>query len=1069
MDSEVETEHTESSGNFRGGLSELWDISPSIEGNYIKRLEVSSSDSFTITEHGGEKRLTTATMSCGVVGAEQETSDLLYHLEEQSDSVNGKWLGHTNVLPSDVLSSLSGTFSFAQEDEHNKGLRLPQIGAVHAVMGHLTASLEPATVVMPTGTGKTETMLSLFCAIKPKCLLVVVPTDALRDQIAKKFEILGVLQEFGIIQPTVLRPFVGKIKHGFDTDLGAKGFVEGSNVIVTTPNALLQSPEEVWKTLLRNCSHMFIDEAHHIGAKTWRQIRDEFTGKPVVQFTATPYRNDGINIGGRLIYNFPLKKAQQQGYFCKIKYIGVVDFEDADRAIASRAIECLREDLANDLNHLVMARAKTVDRAKQLIAIYEELAPDLKPVIVYNKLSPEQRRDAFRALESRESRIVVCVDMMGEGFDMPSLKIAAIHDPHKTLGITLQFIGRFARVGNSSLGEATAIVNRSDPQHDKRLRELYAENTDWNYIIQDLSAEAVGEQEELGFFSDGFGGSLPDEVSLQNLSPKMSAVVYKTQTTEWHPERLKDHFKERLVTNPLPINTNENIVWLVAKTVSTVRWGEVKTLENVDYGFLALYWDRSKQLLYINSSSNDGVYEDIAKKVCGENVELYRGTNVYRTLAAVSRRVPTNIGLKDIRDKSFQLIVSPNTDEALTTADRSTKTQTNIFASGFDDKSGERINMGASVKGRIWTRRSALSLKQWMEWCDYVGAKLKDNTIDVQEVMAGFIIPEAVESRPELIPLALEWPSDAFLNTSENIQLKIDGEYCSLVDAELTITVFNDSGAIPFNVSTPSGKIASYELTIEQGKMNFRATQNPAEVVANRTSMTFAEYLQNQGLRVIFEQEITLEPDMLLYKPKEALPTFDAHKLQVIDWTGIDIHKESQGQERDQSSIQARAANYIEGLNNWDVIIDDDGSGEMADIVAMKIDGKRLLVNLVHCKFSHGDRPGSRVVDLYEVCGQAQKSVSRRRKYELFIANLIRREKKRQKDGKNGILKGSAQDLQKIADQAAYLMPKFAITIVQPGVSKAAVSDSQLEILGATESYIKHTGGGTPLDVIVSA
>ena len=40
---------------------------------------------------------------------------------------------------------------------------------------------------------------------------------------------------------------------------------------------------------------------------------------------------------------------------------------------------------------------------------------------------------------------MVCVDMLGEGFDLPALKVAAIHDPHKSLGVTLQFVGRFAR------------------------------------------------------------------------------------------------------------------------------------------------------------------------------------------------------------------------------------------------------------------------------------------------------------------------------------------------------------------------------------------------------------------------------------------------------------------------------------------------------------------------------------------------------------------------------------------------------------------------------------------------
>lgn len=71
------------------------------------------------------------------------------------------------------------------------GLRRPQIGALHAALAHATRSTEPATIVMPTGTGKTETMLALNARQQFDRLLVVVPTDALREQIAGKFETLA--------------------------------------------------------------------------------------------------------------------------------------------------------------------------------------------------------------------------------------------------------------------------------------------------------------------------------------------------------------------------------------------------------------------------------------------------------------------------------------------------------------------------------------------------------------------------------------------------------------------------------------------------------------------------------------------------------------------------------------------------------------------------------------------------------------------------------------------------------------------------------------------------------------
>src|SRR3712207_7840310 len=49
---------------------------------------------------------------------------------------------------------------------------------------------------MPTGTGKTDTMIAILVSQRAK-VLIVVPTDALRTQIADKFLTLGVLKDPG--------------------------------------------------------------------------------------------------------------------------------------------------------------------------------------------------------------------------------------------------------------------------------------------------------------------------------------------------------------------------------------------------------------------------------------------------------------------------------------------------------------------------------------------------------------------------------------------------------------------------------------------------------------------------------------------------------------------------------------------------------------------------------------------------------------------------------------------------------------------------------------------------------
>jgi hypothetical protein len=95
----------------------------------------------------------------------------------------------------------------------------------------------------------------------------------------------------------------------------------------------------------------------------------------------------------------------------------------------------------------------------------------------------------------------------------------------------------------------------------------------------------------------------------------------------------------------------------------------------------------------------------------------------------------------------------------------------------------------------------------------------------------------------------------------------------------------------------------------------------------------------------------------------------------------------------------------------WEVVLDDDGTGEIADLVFLRRDGNRLEILLAHCKYSGGNAPGARVGDLYEVCGQAAKCHKARSDVELTIRRAIRREQARQRNGLKGLIVGTIDTL----------------------------------------------------------
>ena len=170
-----------------------------------------------------------------------------------------------------------------------------------------------------------------------------------------------------------------------------------------------------------------------------------------MQFTATPFREDGRALDGDIIFKYPLKRAQQEGYFKPIHFEPVIAFnrKRSDEAIATKAVEQLQIDA--EKGHILMARVETVARANEVFRLYSRY-PEFKPVQLHTGVKSLRQREAIRRqILTGESRIVVCVDMLGEGFDLPELKIAAFHDIRKTLAVTLQLAGRFTR-GQCRLG-----------------------------------------------------------------------------------------------------------------------------------------------------------------------------------------------------------------------------------------------------------------------------------------------------------------------------------------------------------------------------------------------------------------------------------------------------------------------------------------------------------------------------------------------------------------------------------------------------------------------------------------
>jgi hypothetical protein len=342
-------------------------------------------------------------------------------------------------------------------------------------------------------------------------------------------------------------------------------------------------------------------------------------------------------------------------------------------------------------------------------------------------------------------------------------------------------------------------------------------------------------------------------------------------------------------------------------------------------------------------------------------------------------------------------------------------------------------------------------------------------------MLSNALIPKQLVSRPTLIPLSIEWPEEFYERNEESIYVEIQGKRVPFFEASLELTSETRTEPIRFLVKAEA-ESAEYEVKFSASGVEYSPTSAKFVQILSgpglRKRLLLSDWFKREWPTIRYESGAHSTDDQLFERSLAVQKPFQLDKIDVWDWTGVNLKHESQKEDKRADSIQFRVIKRLLELDanvGYDVIFDDDNGYEAADIVAIKVVEQKLKVDLIHCKFSTEPTPGGRVEDLYVVCGQAQRSVHWKPDPSRLCKHLRVREQKRISDGKNSRFeKGDLKTLGKITSKASNLEPEFTIWIIQPGLSKSKTSIEQLRLLASTELYLKETSD-IPLKVIASA
>jgi superfamily II DNA or RNA helicase len=945
---------------------------------------------------------------------------------------------------------------FVKETKASSGLRNAQIGAIHAISSFFTLRKNKAAiVVMPTGSGKTAVLMMTPYVVGSAKVLIVTPSVMVRGQIFEDFSLLKTLCHANVFSESVPKPSVYEMKHTYSDDY-CQHIVDADVVVATPPCALSLSMNEEIKVMF---DMVLVDEAHHVPARTWEQILINMDSSKHVLFTATPFRMDKKEIKGDMIYTYPLSMAYSDGIFGDIEYIPIDVAPNKDFLIAKKAERVFYSDRELGYDHYLMVRTDTKDKAKDLEDLYsKETTLTLKRID--SSMSNNVVKKCVEELKSKALDGIICVDMLGEGFDFPHLKIAAIHSPHKSLASALQFIGRFARTNAKNIGTAKFIA-MNDEELFIENTSLYSNDAIWQDIIIDLSENKANEEEENKEYFKKFKKGertlidVNDEISLHSIRPNCHAKVYKASGFN-----IMGQFpKECNVSDNILINESDNTVVGIGKDIVPPKWATGDALVDISNALYMVHYQAETNLLFIYSQyKTEVLYKSIASAFCGSYEKLPKH-QMNRVLGELKDFEIFNSGMQNRyveSGESYRISAGSDVSSAIDPATGRLYSAGHVFCKAIAEESA--ITIGYSSGSKMWSS-TYFNIPQYVKWCDSNGKKISNVEIKVKtNTNFDYLpIPMKLTKYPDTIFLC-DYDADVYSSPPVVKSIREQDEKQILTDiSPRIVNVENEKVTIEFCFGN------EVEQIVCDTDGEYTSSTKKIMLVDGRGVVPLVDYLNEYPMQFKTTDDVLIHGIELLQGNPDAM-VYSSDNIKGIEWelygTDRKIEVNDPVHHPTGTSIQTTLETILKSDRENKYIIYDHSSSEMADFITLKESEHVMEVTLYHVKKMSSSIYNSSVGDVYEVAGQAVKSTTWLRTKQFFRKKII----DRNRTGHCQFKVGDFEDFKATMRQNKQLIGR--IVIVQPGISKSTpMPDKIQQILAASNFYINNSGKVKSLEI----
>ena len=308
-------------------------------------------------------------------------------------------------------------------------------------------------LVMPTGAGKTVvfSQIAQNAVEKNNNVLILVHRRELVTQASKKLAAINV--DHGII--------------------AAKFKPTDAPIQIASVQTLVRRLD----TTNFVPSLIIIDEAHHAVAGSWEKILNHYPKAIRLGVTATPCRLDGRGLKeffDDLILGPTIPELVEQGYLSPHRVFAAPKPVSLD-GLKTRAGDFAKDELSERMKEYVI-KGDTIEHWRKHAngvpsvafccdilhaeAVAERFNDSgIKAGIITGEMKNDDRDQVINDLSNGSIQVLVSVDVISEGFDLPIIGCAILLRPTKSEGLYLQQVGRILRPQKNKVAIVLDHVN----------------------------------------------------------------------------------------------------------------------------------------------------------------------------------------------------------------------------------------------------------------------------------------------------------------------------------------------------------------------------------------------------------------------------------------------------------------------------------------------------------------------------------------------------------------------------------------------------------------------------------